>query len=244
MPRRHLEEVRLYLALPCPPRSLLLPLPPPPPPPPPPPLPPPPASSTSTTSSACASAPSPSPHPSPLPLPRSSGAASTDAALESSFLLEAIGNARTVYNNNSSRFGKWLAVHFDQTDKIKVTCDATLPPLCLHSAAASLAPSRSVHRRASSAPLPARLLTYSLTRLQACKIRSYLLEQSRVVGPGPGERNYHIFYYMIKGAAAAEQVSACRVKPFGTPTHTHTHSHAHPFAHPPIRAPTHAHTQA
>ena len=88
---------------------------------------------------------------------KSSGA-STDGALESSFLLEAIGNARTVYNNNSSRFGKWLAVHFDQSDKIK-----------------------------------------------ACKVRSYLLEQSRVVGPSPGERNYHIFYYMLKGSSAAEQ---------------------------------------
>eukprot|EP00320_Phaeocystis_rex_P000214 CAMPEP_0119057708 /NCGR_PEP_ID=MMETSP1178-20130426/2102_1 /TAXON_ID=33656 /ORGANISM="unid sp, Strain CCMP2000" /LENGTH=1078 /DNA_ID=CAMNT_0007038565 /DNA_START=76 /DNA_END=3312 /DNA_ORIENTATION=- len=82
----------------------------------------------------------------------------TDAALESSFLLEAIGNARTVYNNNSSRFGKWMAVHFDQGDKI-----------------------------------------------HACKIRSYLLEQSRVVGASPGERTYHIFYYLLKGCSAAEK---------------------------------------
>jgi len=81
----------------------------------------------------------------------------TDAALESSFLLEAIGNAKTVYNNNSSRFGKWMAVHFDKGNKIL-----------------------------------------------ACKIRSYLLEQSRIVGPGPGERSYHIFYYLLKGKSAEE----------------------------------------
>ena len=42
----------------------------------------------------------------------------TDAALESSFLLEAIGNAKTVYNNNLSRFGKWMAAHFDKSNKI------------------------------------------------------------------------------------------------------------------------------
>ena len=88
----------------------------------------------------------------------SSGGQLTEQALESGIMLEAFGNARTVYNNNSSRFGKWCAVYFDGTGK-----------------------------------------------MAACKVRSYLLEKSRVVGPTQGERNYHIFYHMLAGASAEER---------------------------------------
>ena len=68
-------------------------------------------------------------------------------------LLEAYGNAKTVRNDNSSRFGKWLLIHFDANHSIL-----------------------------------------------GCSNVSYLLEKTRVVGQESGERNYHIFYYLLVGA--------------------------------------------
>ena len=42
-------------------------------------------------------------------------------------------------------------------------------------------------------------------KMSACTIKSYLLEQSRVVGVGEGtERCYHIYYHMLAGASADE----------------------------------------
>lgn len=66
-------------------------------------------------------------------------------------ILEALGNAKTLRNDNSSRFGKWVSLQLNGKGMI---------------------------------------VGGSITK--------YLLEESRVVNVGPGERNYHIFYQVCK----------------------------------------------
>lgn len=64
--------------------------------------------------------------------------------------MEAFGNAKTTRNDNSSRFGKYIEIQFDDSANIV-----------------------------------------------GAKIRTYLLERSRLIYQPEVERNYHIFYQVI-----------------------------------------------
>ena len=85
--------------------------------------------------------------------------------LESNPLLEAFGNAKTLRNDNSSRFGKFFELDFDR-----------------------------------------------LGRPRGGRVTTYLLEKSRICRPGKGQRAFHIFHQLLKGAPA-ELASKLRLHP-------------------------------
>nr|XP_032823941.1 unconventional myosin-XIX [Petromyzon marinus] len=81
-----------------------------------------------------------------------------ERVLHSNPLMEAFGNACTLRNNNSSRFGKYVQLQLNSEHE-----------------------------------------------LVGASIQTYLLEKTRVVFQAPHERNFHIFYQMVKGASEQER---------------------------------------
>mmetsp|Transcript_22724 Transcript_22724/g.30071 ORF Transcript_22724/g.30071 Transcript_22724/m.30071 type:complete len:1523 (-) Transcript_22724:252-4820(-) len=91
--------------------------------------------------------------------------------LESNPVFEAFGNAKTIRNGNSSRFGKFTQLQFDVEDEVTA---------------------KEYGREIPSCHLAGSLCT------------TYLLEKSRVVFHGEGERTYHIFYQLLAAPPAVK----------------------------------------
>uniref|UniRef100_UPI00398E3BF7 unconventional myosin-XIX isoform X2 n=1 Tax=Pristiophorus japonicus TaxID=55135 RepID=UPI00398E3BF7 len=79
--------------------------------------------------------------------------------LDSNPVMEAFGNACTLRNHNSSRFGKYIQLQLNRSQQ-----------------------------------------------LEGASVQTYLLEKTRVAYQAPSERNFHIFYQVVKGATEEQRL--------------------------------------
>ena len=109
--------------------------------------------------------------------------------MDSNPVLEAFGNAKTVRNDNSSRFGKYLEIQFEGNAPVGgfyfFFFFLKLNSICSF--------------------FQCYPLIKFLPKINTGQITSFLLESTRVAFQGKGERNFHIFYDLFKGVTPGER---------------------------------------
>lgn len=112
--------------------------------------------------------------------------------LQSNPILESFGNARTLRNDNSSRFGKFIEINF--CPRATSTNTSTRGTRGSASGAGGSTWGRSPREN-----------TGPDVSICGATIRTYLLEKVRLVNQCAGERNYHCFYELIVGSSPSER---------------------------------------
>jgi len=108
--------------------------------------------------------------------------------VQSNPLMEAFGNAKTLRNNNSSRFGKFTLLNFQR-------------PMPKHGHQHSRHLSQQLQQQSQLGGSSSSNSSSSSFPISGGQVSNFLLEKSRVCRQQRGERNYHIFYQLLAGAS-------------------------------------------
>ena len=99
--------------------------------------------------------------------------------IEANPIMEAFGNAKTGRNNNSSRFGKFIRVHFGEEEEEEEEEE--------------IDPETGIKVKKEKLDIAPNLIVVG------ADITTYLLEKSRLITQPQQERNFHVFYQLLSG---------------------------------------------